>query len=117
VPAVCSKTVVVGGKGDDCNDTSNAVNPGKTEVCNGVDDNCGGGTDENLKATVADCGGVNWGTGVCQASEVAKVGACTGGKWNCTYAAIPLYNAASPETACGDAADNNCDGLVDNGCP
>ncbi|HZI16372.1 MAG TPA: putative metal-binding motif-containing protein [Myxococcus sp.] len=32
----------------DCNDGSNAVNPGATEVCNDIDDNCAGGTDEGF---------------------------------------------------------------------
>jgi len=34
------------GVATDCNDANVNVNPGKTEVCNGVDDDCGDGTDE-----------------------------------------------------------------------
>ena len=29
----------------DCNDGATGVNPGATETCNGIDDNCGGGID------------------------------------------------------------------------
>lgn len=32
----------------DCNDTNVSVNPGAVESCNGIDDDCDGGTDEEL---------------------------------------------------------------------
>ncbi|MCX5641306.1 MAG: MopE-related protein, partial [Planctomycetota bacterium] len=32
----------------DCNDTSSAVNPGAAEICDGVDNNCSGATDEGF---------------------------------------------------------------------
>ncbi len=32
----------------DCNDANAGVNPGRAEVCNGVDDNCSGAADEGL---------------------------------------------------------------------
>ena len=40
-------------KGDDCDDSNNAVNPGVSEVCgNGVDDNCNGTIDSDAPATI-----------------------------------------------------------------
>ena len=32
--------------GGDCNDSSNTINPGRTELCNGIDDDCDAGFDE-----------------------------------------------------------------------
>ncbi|MCB9766285.1 MAG: putative metal-binding motif-containing protein [Alphaproteobacteria bacterium] len=40
---------------NDCDDTDAAVNPGATEACNGVDDDCSGGVDEGLLGSAAAC--------------------------------------------------------------
>jgi hypothetical protein len=40
---------------DDCADLDETRNPNGVEVCNGADDNCGGGTDEGVQAPCGGC--------------------------------------------------------------
>ena len=69
------------------------------ETCNGLDDNCNGTVDDGL-------GTITCGTGACQRT----VPACVSGAPNtCTP------GAPSPEI-CGNGIDDNCNGVVDEGC-
>jgi|GEM_PF-2616576 len=47
--------------GPDCDDTNSAVHPGATEVCNGIDDNCNGTTDEGCGIWYRDADGDTYG--------------------------------------------------------
>ncbi len=89
---------------DDCNDASAAVHPGAAEICNGIDDNCSGATDEGFDVGVACTSGL----GACLASG-HKV--CTAAHDATVCDAVA--GSSSPESCNG--IDDDCDGVVDNG--
>ena len=92
-PASC----VMGG--GDCADTNAAVNPGATEICDGVDNNCAGGTDEVCNDNDKD--------GYCT-GNVPIGPACPKGGNDCddTKAGV---NPGASET-CATPYDDNCNG-------
>lgn len=89
-------------RGTDCNDAEGAINPGASERCNGVDDDCNGLLDFRV--------GLNdWEDddrdGIVDAM-------CPGGGADCDDT-NPLVGEGSPEIC--DGADNDCDATVDEG--
>ncbi len=71
-----------------------------TEICNGIDDDCDGTTDEGLTGGACNTGQ----QGVCSAGTLT----CSGGTSTCVRNVAP-----SPEIC--DGLDNNCAGGVDEG--
>ncbi len=100
--------------GDDCNDMRPGVNPVVPEVCNGIDDDCDGATDEDLLAMIypdADRDGFGAGT---------PTPGCPGAPGTVTNAddcddARAATNPGAME-ACDGTADDDCDGTIDEGC-
>ncbi len=97
----------------DCNDGNPAINPGATEICNGVDDNCNGQTDEGLlKTFYQDSDGDGWGGSVShvQCAPDAAYSSATSGDCDDTKFAV---NPGAAEIC--NYIDDNCNGLTDEG--
>jgi hypothetical protein len=97
----------------DCDDSNQNVNPGATEVCNGIDDNCDGNVDEGVLITFyEDLDADGYGNSAVTATGCsAPVGfVAVGGDCNDGDDTI---NPGAPEACNG--ADENCDGNIDEG--
>jgi len=81
------------------------------EVCDGVDNNCDGQTDENLTVV---CYPMGYGPSTgCTAPGVC-VGVCAEGTRTCTLGSYGACNGAvTPSIEVCDGADNDCDGQTD----
>ena len=100
--------------------TCSTKGSGGAEVCDGVDNDCNGGTDEPFKA-----GGTVTFAGGAYAADAGKVlgascgtGACAGGTVVCAHddnASLACSTAGQASAEACDSVDNSCDGLTDQG--
>ncbi len=86
----------------DCNDSSAAINPGATERCNDVDDDCDGLTDEGFSCRIAS-------TRSCTITVPTKT--CNGTQ-RCSSACSWEACVVTDAEVC-NGIDDNCDGVLD----
>ncbi len=104
----------------DCNDNNAAIKPTATEVCDGIDNNCNGQTDEGfgpITTWYKDSDNDSYSNGATQVACSRPVGyktpaelTATTGDCNDNSAAV---NSAAPEIC--DGIDNNCNSQTDEG--
>ncbi|MEC7985993.1 MAG: MopE-related protein, partial [Myxococcota bacterium] len=110
----CTEPTGYAENGEDCDDLESYANPSMTEVCDGIDNNCDGNTDEStaLDALEYYTDADGDGFGAIEAAQTACV---------LPTGTSPLSNdcddneaAAHPSnTEVCDGIDNNCDGDID----
>ena len=103
----------------DCNDAALAVNPGATETCNGIDDNCDSATDPIDSAGCSsfyyDGDSDGWGSNIlapkcqCGPNYTTKYKVQAGG--DCNDVVLTINPGATEK--CADSIDNDCDGDTD----
>ncbi|GDX81442.1 hypothetical protein LBMAG42_32530 [Deltaproteobacteria bacterium] len=98
----------------DCNDADAAVNPAATEVCNGVDDDCDGTTDEpdaaDASAWYADADGDLFGDAAVGATACEAPVGYVSDATDCDDS-LAAVNPAATELCNG--RDDDCDGTTD----
>lgn len=82
-----------------------------SDICDGWDNDCDGQVDEGMSNIRCSYGGPagTEGKGECRASTKS----CVAGNWTaCSGEVLP-----TSKEACGDGKDNDCNGVIDEGCP
>ncbi len=102
----------------DCDDTDEDINPGETELCNDVDDDCNGTVDDDYATDAvdwyedADCDGFG------DSSTLTTACTSPGDSWGTDDTDCddtdPLVFPSAQELC--SSTDNDCDGSVDNDC-
>ena len=99
----------------DCDDTSNSINPGAEDICDGKDNNCDGEIDESGSNTFyIDYDGDGFGTDT-EFFTISDCDAPAGYVSNADDCDDTDSRVNPSATEVCDGADNNCDGTADEG--
>ncbi|MCB9676405.1 MAG: putative metal-binding motif-containing protein [Alphaproteobacteria bacterium] len=99
--------------GPDCDDTDGSVNPGATDICNGVDDDCDGVTDGGLMQLdwYADDDGDGYGDPNVTTSDCTQPTGYVGIGGDCDDTAFGVNPGILTDTC--DGVDSDCDISID----
>lgn len=96
----------------DCNDSSASINPGATEVCDQVDNNCNSQVDENLSAITSylDADRDGYGTSARSTTSCSVPSGYVRDATDCNDTLADTHPLASEANDC---RDNDCDGYAE----
>jgi large repetitive protein len=97
----------------DCNDANPAINPDANEVCDGVDNNCNGQTDESVQNNYyRDADGDGYGNGQMNTKACTAPPGYVANSGDCNDADAAIHPGV---TEICDGKDNNCASGIDEG--